>query len=192
MARKPNQLSLMQVNRLIKNTAKPCMYGDGLGLYLMVRRPGDGAWCFRYKVAGKTKLLGLGACHTVSLPEARLRAREARQLILDGKDPIAVRREASAAALKVLTFKEAAEQFLETERVAQFKSEVHRKQWRSTLEALRLPALGNLPLQAIDFAIVLRSLAASVSADLGNRLSDAWSRRTRVPLGDCPQAFHWR
>ena len=40
---------------------------------------------------GHARQLGLGPLHSVSLQEARNRAREARQLILDGRDPIEVR-----------------------------------------------------------------------------------------------------
>ena len=36
--------------------------------------------------------MGLGALHTVSLGEARERARQARQILLDGDDPLEVKR----------------------------------------------------------------------------------------------------
>ena len=159
---KTNQLT----PRKIASLKAPGKYADGLGLYLLIRREGDGtgdrSWCFRFMRNGQARQLGLGALHSVSLQEARNRARQARQCILDGGDPIEIRREASAAIkvekLKTLTFKQAAEQFLETERVQQFRNETHRRQWRSTLEAHAFPILGDLPLQSIDSAIILNCL----------------------------------
>ena len=82
---------------------------------------------------GKTHWLGLGPLHTVSLAEARNRARDARQLLLDGKDPINLRREARAAEkielAKAVTFEQAALDFLKSPRVQQFKNAKHRQQW---------------------------------------------------------------
>jgi integrase len=106
---------------------------------------------------GKAREYGLGPVHSVTLAEARERARQARQLILDGKDPLTVRREAQAAAFKVMTFREAAFQFLETDQIQKLKNDKHKAQWRSTLEGT-FPVLGNLPLQSIDTAILLKAL----------------------------------
>jgi hypothetical protein len=61
------------------------MYGDGGGLYLQVARGKSKSWILRFKVGGKTRHLGLGPVHTVGLAEARLRAAEARLMLLDGK-----------------------------------------------------------------------------------------------------------
>jgi hypothetical protein len=53
-------------------------------------------------------------------------------LILDGKDPIDVKWAAveteRLTKLKTLTFEQAARQFLDTERVAHFSNEKHRRQ----------------------------------------------------------------
>jgi hypothetical protein len=107
--------------RKIAATQKPGRYADGLGLYLEIRRAGNKSWSFRYMVAGRARELGLGSLHSVSLAKARNRAREARQLLLDGKDPIAVKREATASAkierLKTMTFRQAALEFLRTSKV---------------------------------------------------------------------------
>ena len=104
--------------RKIAATQKPGRYADGLGLYLEIRRAGNKSWSFRYMVAGRARELGLGS---LSLAKARNRAREARQLLLDGKDPIAVKREATASAkierLKTMTFRQAALEFLRTSKV---------------------------------------------------------------------------
>ena len=42
-------------------TAKPGRYGDGAGLYLLVRGPEARFWLFRYTREGKMREMGLGA-----------------------------------------------------------------------------------------------------------------------------------
>ena len=153
-----NKLTARQVETL----RGPFKVGDGGGLWLKSRRPGDASWVFAYMRNGKARELGLGPLHSVSLAEARTRARQARQVILDGRDPIEAKREAQqaarVAALRAMTFREAALQLLATPKIAGLKNDKHRKQWRSTLENYAFPVLGDLPLQSIDTALVLKAL----------------------------------
>src|SRR5262245_41291806 len=79
---------------------KPGRYGDGGGLYLRVAEyetkrglARSKNWLFRFAVAGKERLMGLGSIDTLSLKEAREKARECRKSLLDGFDPIEARRE---------------------------------------------------------------------------------------------------
>jgi integrase len=189
-----NKLTPLRVNSL----KAPGKYADGLGLYLVIRRPGDKAWAFRYMVNGRARQLGLGPLHTVSLAEARNRAREARQLILDGRDPIEVRHEAQAAAkierLKTMTFRQAAIDVLQTTKIEGFKNDKHRKQWRSTLEQYAFPVLGDLPLQSIDTALVLKALmpvlkrAPETGARLRGRIERVidWAKPLGLFVGENP------
>jgi integrase len=176
--------------KLIAATRQDGRYADGLGLYLEVRRAVK-SWSYRYMVAGRARELGLGPCHSVSLAEARLRAREARQLLIDGKDPIEVRHAAATAAkierLKTVTFREAALDFLKTNRVEAFKNAKHRAQWRSTLEQLAFPTIGDLPLNRIDTAIILKVLSPVLARtpETGSRLRGRIARvfDWAAPLG---------
>jgi integrase len=68
-----------------------------------------------------------------------------------------VKAEARAAQLKIMTFKEVALDFLQTDKIQTFKSNKHRKQWRSTLE-VAFKGIGNLPMQSIDTGIILEML----------------------------------
>ena len=45
------------------------------------------SWLFRYCLQGREHRIGLGPPHTVGLAEAREKARQARLLILGGRDP---------------------------------------------------------------------------------------------------------
>lgn len=105
--------------------------------------------------------MGLGALHTVSLSEAREKALECRKLRLNGSDPLDVRRaskeEARLAALRVITFKSAAESYIASHR-ASWRNEKHAEQWTSTLEAYAFPSLGAMALSDIDVAAVMRVL----------------------------------
>ena len=154
--REGNRLTAMKVAKLVREK-KEGMVADGHGLYLKDGR----SWIFRFMQAKAAQKLGLGPVHTVSLQEARIRARQARQLLLEGKNPLSVRQDAINAtivdAAKTITFKQAALEFLATDRVSNFKSDTHRKQWHSTLERA-FPVIGDLPLQSIDSALVLRVL----------------------------------
>jgi Phage integrase central domain/Arm DNA-binding domain len=129
---------------------------------MFIPRPGEKVWTFRYTRGGRAREMSLGPLHSVNLAEARERARRARQLLLDGRDPLEVKREAQqatkVAALRTMTFREAALQLLATPKIAGLKNDKHRKQWRSTLESYAFPVLGDLPLQSIDTALVLKAL----------------------------------
>src|ERR1700733_1108927 len=78
-----------------KSVAKlvaPGRYFDEHGLYLQVMSATNRSWLFRFERNGRgERWMGLGPIHTVSLKEARERARKARQLLLDGVDPIEAR-----------------------------------------------------------------------------------------------------
>ena len=118
-----NKLSARKVAQLA-SLKKIGYVGDGQGLWLK-----DGSsWVFRYMLNGKARRMGLGPIHTVSLQEARIRARQARQVLLEGKDPLTVKQDYLTAtildAAKTITFKQAALDFLATDRVEQFKSDV--------------------------------------------------------------------
>jgi integrase len=175
-------------------------YHDGGGLYLEIRRAGGKSWVFRYMIDGKARYLGLGPLHSVSLAEARVRAREARQVILDGRDPIDARHAARAAVraeqLRTVTFSEAVEQFLATAKIESFRNDKHRKQWRSTLESV-FPVIGSLPLQEIDTAVILSALLPiwKRTPETGSRLRGRIARvfDWAMPLGlfEGPNPADW-
>jgi hypothetical protein len=87
-------LTAKRVAKLIQ----PGRYFDEHGLYLQVQSPTNRSWLLRYERNGRgERWLGLGPVHTVSLKEARERARKARLQLLDGDDPIDARKAERAA-----------------------------------------------------------------------------------------------
>ena len=106
--------------------------------------------------------MGLGPIHAVNLEEARESARKARQLLLDGFDPLVERRRerdqkrAEAAARQ--TFREVAEDFLAVH-LDTFKNVKHRQQWQSTLAVYAFPKLGDRDIASITDALISETLA---------------------------------
>jgi hypothetical protein len=151
------------------------------------------SWVYRYKRKVGEGRIGLGPYHTVTLQEAREKAREQTKLLLAGQDPKTVKRAAINATriepAKTITFRQAALDFLATDKVEQFKSEVHRKQWRSTLEKA-FKDIGDLPLQSIDSALVLRVLLPIHEEDSRDWLTLAWSHRACLCMGGSTPIFH--
>ena len=65
---------------------------DGGGLYLLVTPTGGKLWRFKYRFAGKEKLMSLGSYPDTPLAKARESRDEARKLIASGVDPYELRK----------------------------------------------------------------------------------------------------
>ena len=89
-------LNDMQIRRA-KPEAKAYTLGDGQGLSLLIEPNGSKSWRFRYRFAGKPKVISLGVYPTITLAEARSRRDDARKLVAEGKNPSEVRKEQKIA-----------------------------------------------------------------------------------------------
>jgi integrase len=147
--------------RQVERIKEPGRYSDGNGLYLQVTPSGVRSWILRYERHGRERAMGLGPLHTVSLVEARERARRSRLQLLDGLDPLDARKSAQAAAAleaaRSITFEEAATQYFDAHE-AKWRSARTREQFLSTMRLYALPLLGRLPVAAVDTGLVLRVL----------------------------------
>jgi hypothetical protein len=90
----------------------------------------------------------------VSLAEARIRARQARQIILDGDDPIEMKRkkrdEARSDFAGQILFKDAAKRFLDLHENG-WRNAKHREQWKNTLrDGKSLPSVAVRFLQSTE------------------------------------------
>jgi integrase len=152
------KLTAKRIARLLK---APGRYPDGDNLYFRVSSPGNASWLLRYARDGRERMLGLGPLHTVTLAEARIRAKAARQQLLDGVDPIDQKRaqkaERALEAAKAITFSEAAQSYYD-QHEKKWKNPRHRDQWISTLQTYCFPRIGNLPVSAIDTGLVLKCI----------------------------------
>ncbi|MBS1206321.1 MAG: integrase [Proteobacteria bacterium] len=89
-------LNDMQIRRA-KPETKAYTLGDGLGLSLLIEPNGSKSWRFRYRYAGKPKMISLGVYPTITLADARSRRDDARKLVAEGKNPSEVRKEQKLA-----------------------------------------------------------------------------------------------
>ena len=145
------------------NSKKPGYYGDGGGLYLAVKPDGRKYWCFRWRDrhvqyttaksagVGKLREKGLGRYgeYDVSLKQARALAAECRQLVRQGKDPI-------ANALGKLSFGECVDRYINVHETT-WHSTKQAVQWSSSLKTHAAPLM-NLPVSDVDSALVLSCL----------------------------------
>jgi hypothetical protein len=83
--------------RNTKHTTKTAKLSNGGGLYLLVTPAGSKSWRWKYRFDGKEKKMTFGPYPEVSLASARDKHFEARQLLAEGTDPMAERREVKTA-----------------------------------------------------------------------------------------------
>jgi integrase len=159
MPRRAKGLSAAKVSK-----AGPGRYGDGAGLYLLVRSPEAKFWTFRYVRAGKMREMGLGPANGrtgVSLVDARKKARTLYDMHREGRDPLderaAGRALQAAETAKAVKFSEAAERYIAAHR-AGWRNAKHVQQWENTIATYAAPVLGSLPVQAVDVALVMKVL----------------------------------
>jgi hypothetical protein len=143
-----NKLSAKKVSAI----RKPGRHGDGLGLYLQVTPEGVKSWLFSYMLNGRARRMGLGPVHTVSLGRARELAKEAREALMAGMDPLEERRRREGAAqareAKRMTFSECAHAYL-AEHLSGFRNPKHRQQWETSLRTAS-DAFGRVHIAEID------------------------------------------
>jgi integrase len=164
MARSTAKLASTKVTALLKAGNKGS-FADGGNLYLQVTGPGNGSWLFRYTERGsgakggkqRNRWLGLGPTHTVSLAEAREKAKALRQQLLAGEDPAAKRKEAKQPAKGALTFAEVADLYISAQEPG-WSSAVHARQWRSSLRDHVTPIIGSSLVSVIETGDVMRVL----------------------------------
>jgi integrase len=145
----------LNAKRVATLSRRPGRYHDGHGLILVVVNSSNASWQLRYQRNGRERWLGLGPLHTVTLKDARERARAARLQLLDGIDPIDVRRAERAKASQAVTFKAAAEAYNALHE-PKWRNAKHRRQFLASLACYAYPVLGDMKVSTIDTAAVLR------------------------------------
>lgn len=153
------ELKPLAVSKITKNGLHAV--GGVAGLYLQVKGPTSRSWLLRVKVGEKRKEIGLGGYPTVSLADARSKAREFRKEIAEGRDPLYERTIAKQALIssqkRRITFDEAALQLIASKRHA-WRNPKHAGQWSSTLSNYAKPVIGTLDVSEIGLADVLQVL----------------------------------
>ena len=138
--------------RTVKPTERLKRYGDGNGLYLLVKpgpRGGGKSWVQRIAIHGVRRDMGLGSAELVTLAEARQMAWENRRIARGGGDPRV------AGSRHSPTFSEAAETVIAMHRSTWKDAAGTEAQWRSSLATYVTPRIGDTPVHAIETADVM-------------------------------------
>ena len=134
--------------------------GGVSGLYLAITGEGGRSWVLRYSFGGKRRDMGLGPFEVIGLADARELAMAARRQILAGIDPLEARRaerdKRRLDVAKAKTFRECAEAYIAAHESGWDPRNAH--QWRASLRDYAFPVLGDLPVAAIDTALVMRAI----------------------------------
>jgi integrase len=152
MVNKINRLSA----RAVATLTKPGRHSDGGGLYLKVDKSGTRRWVFMFERGGKQREAGLGSAAAVPLAKVRDIAREFREALAAGEDPIATREAGRRARQGRKTFGQCADDFLAAKSPA-LRNAKHRAQWAMTLREYAGP-LRRVPVDEVDTAAVLSVL----------------------------------
>ncbi|MFN5699466.1 MAG: tyrosine-type recombinase/integrase, partial [Betaproteobacteria bacterium] len=166
----------------VKRLTQPGLHFVGLvpGLALQVLPSGGRTWVLRTMIGSRRRDMGLGGFPEVTLADARARAREAREKIRQGIDPIA-QAQAARDGLKNavrMTFSQAAEKFIDAHR-AGWRNEKSAQQWTSSIEHYAFPFIGSQDVAQVGIAHVLQVLEQPVptkrsAKDMNGKL---WTHR---------------
>jgi len=157
MPKKAVELGALDVKRL----SEPGMHfvGGVAGLGLQISPQGSKSWVLRVMVGAKRRKMGLGGFPDVTLARARELAREAREKVSTGVDPIdekkTARRSLAASRAKDVTFRTCAELHIAAHR-ASWKNEKHEGQWTNTLETYAYPVIGDMWVRDVKLEHVMQ------------------------------------
>jgi integrase len=195
--RERDRLTAMTVRQL----REPGTYHDGAGLYLQIGDSGTKSWLYKFTLNKRTRDMGLGPYPLVSLADARRKRDDAARLRLGGTDPIEARRaekqSKALAAVNVITFKEAATQYMAAHEDS-WRSARHRAQWVESLTSYAYPVLGVLPVADIDIGHVMAVIEPlwKTKTETANRVRQRielvlhWAATRKYRHGDNPA--RWR
>ena len=113
---------------------------------------GTKSWIQRITINGKRHDLGLGAFPVVSLAEARKLAAANRLLVQAGQDPLAAKQRSNVPA-----FRDALQRTYEAN-LPRWRPGRHTSRWLQVVEKYAVPIIGDVPVDQITQADVLRVL----------------------------------
>ncbi|WP_437613811.1 tyrosine-type recombinase/integrase [Erwinia sp. V71] len=150
-------LSDLQIKRA-KAKEKPYTLNDGAGLSLLIDTTGAKGWRFRYRFAGKAKMISFGVYGEISLAEARKKRDEARSMLAKGINPSDARK-AEKLALQFAhsnTFKDVAVEWHTTKQATW--SVKYAREVLNCLERDIFPYIGHRPVDQIEPLELLAAL----------------------------------
>lgn len=195
MPKVAKELSPIEIKRLNKVGHHPV--GGVSGLLLQVTKSGAKSWILRTVVGAKRRDIGLGGYPSIPLGLARDKAREAKELIAKGTDPVeqrkAIRARLISSQISALTFDAAAEK-VHRSKSTEFRNAKHSDQWITTIRRYASPIIGKLPIADVELAHIVKILEpiwltkTETAARLRGRLEQvlAWATVSGFRTGDNP------
>jgi len=163
-----------------KPDTKPYRILDHRGLYLLVTPAGGKLWRWKYRFDGKQKQIALGKYPDVSLLDARKRHMDARLLLAQGTDPMAVRKETKEQQkverveekkTSAFTFEWLARQWLDWWKAD--KAPRYAKQMEARLMLNVFGMIGKKPpmkISRIEIVALIQSIDAHGARDIARRM----------------------
>lgn len=131
------------------------------GLCKQVGSSTSASWILKVTVSGRHQEIGLGSCRSVSLKEARDRARQLRVEVSQGLDPLQCKRQAKLERRRkqqrAKTFDQVAGLYIDSI-APQWQNRKSRAQWESSLAAYVSPHIGQTNCADIDTPDVMSVL----------------------------------
>ena len=159
MPKKAKELTAVQVKRL----TKPGLHAIGgvAGLHLQVKDTGARSWILRVKIGNRRRDIGIGGYPDVTLAAGRDSAREAREQIRQGIDPVDARKAARSALMasqaKQLTFEQAT-MLCHKSKAPAFRNIKHGSDWINSVQRYAVPIIGKLPVADVELPHIIKIL----------------------------------
>ena len=150
-------LTALEVSKS-KAADKPQRLADGGNMYLLIQPNGAKYWRMDYRLAGKRKTLAIGVYPDMSLSDAREQREQARKLIANGVDPVAVKKAQKASTIENVgnSFEVIAREWFV--RHAPNWKENHSSKIIARLEKDVFPWIGNQPIAEIAAPALLAAI----------------------------------
>lgn len=151
--------------KAVRDLSKPGIHSVGgvPGLALQITDTGAKSWILRIVVGNRRRNIGLGGFPGVTLAMARERAREMRDLVFQGIDPLEEKKAAKArleaAQAQDLIFREAAKRYLRDKRESFKNPAKEGHMFESSMERYVYPFIGNMRVGEIERRHVYELLA---------------------------------
>ena len=131
---------------------------DSNGLFVLIHPNGSRYWQLKYRYAEKEKIFSIGTYPDVKIADARERAKEARDLLKQGIDPMTRKRETKARniATALETFQVVFEEW-QTKNSGKWSS-TYSEKVRQILSANVLPRIGKIPISTLTAPMVLHAM----------------------------------
>lgn len=187
----------------VKNLRKPGRYTDGLvkGLHIWVNSSLKKYWIYRYNFFGKQQNISLGSFPSMTISQARIEAQKSRELVLNGTNPLDIRKASyllkEEANSRKIRFDKFSKECVKKKRT-EWRNEKHANQWLYTLETFAFPVIGDKYLDQIETKDILEILnpiwltKTETAARLRGRLEWILASATTQGLRDGINPALWR